>query len=157
MGSEISLGNFLLFVRPEHIQTEGRGKGRNAFETRQLSLGYDVFKNLVAFLPRSFCFCCRPVVLQSLSVSGFFGYIRGDVERPPVIRVRYQDENFQEFEETFSGINARVIQHEYDHIEGVLFVEHLKPLKKRLIQRKLENIRVGKVNTDYKMRFASVR
>lgn len=84
-------------------------------------------------------------------------HIRGDVERPPVIRVRYQDENFQEFEETFSGINARVIQHEYDHIEGVLFVERLKPLKKRLIQRKLENIRVGKVNTDYKMRFAAVR
>jgi len=83
--------------------------------------------------------------------------IRGDVVRPPVIRLRYLDDNFQEHEETFSGVNARVIQHEYDHIEGVLFVERLKPLKKRLIQRKLENIRVGKVNTDYKMRFAPVR
>ncbi|MEQ1746009.1 MAG: peptide deformylase [Saprospiraceae bacterium] len=84
-------------------------------------------------------------------------HIRGDVERPPVIRLRYMDENFQEYEETFSGVNARVIQHEYDHIEGVLFVERLKPLKKRLIQRKLENIRVGKVNADYKMRFANLR
>lgn len=84
-------------------------------------------------------------------------HIRGDVERPPVIRIRYQDENFQEYEETYSGVNARVIQHEYDHIEGVLFVERLKPLKKRLIQRKLESIRVGKVNADYKMRFLSVR
>ncbi|MFZ4476274.1 MAG: peptide deformylase [Saprospiraceae bacterium] len=79
--------------------------------------------------------------------------IRGDVERPDTIRLRWQDENFVEYEETFNGINARVIQHEYDHIQGVLFTELLKPLKKRLVQRKLEDIRVGKVNTDYKMRF----
>ena len=83
--------------------------------------------------------------------------IRGDVERPPVIRLRYQDEQFREYEETFTGINARVIQHEYDHIEGVLFTERLKPLKKRLIQRKLDDIRSGKVSTDYKMRFISLR
>ena len=83
--------------------------------------------------------------------------IRGDVERPPVIRIRYQDEQFQEHEETFTGVNARVIQHEYDHIEGVLFTERLKPLKKRLIQRKLDDIRSGKVNTDYKMRFFNLR
>ncbi|MDX2279301.1 MAG: peptide deformylase [Saprospiraceae bacterium] len=80
-------------------------------------------------------------------------HIRGDVERPDTIRLRWQDENFVEYEETFNGINARVIQHEYDHIQGVLFTELLKPLKKRLVQRKLEDIRVGKVNTDYKMRF----
>lgn len=79
--------------------------------------------------------------------------IRGDVERPDTIRLRWQDENFVEYEETFNGINARVIQHEYDHIQGVLFTELLKPLKKRLVQRKLEDIRIGKVNTDYKMRF----
>ncbi len=83
--------------------------------------------------------------------------IRGDVQRPPHIRLRYQDENFQEHEETFTGVNARVIQHEYDHIEGVLFTERLKPLKKRLIQRKLEDIRQGKVSMDYKMRFYNVR
>ncbi|MCS6927913.1 MAG: peptide deformylase [Saprospiraceae bacterium] len=82
-------------------------------------------------------------------------HIRGEVERPSLIRLRYQDENFREFEETFSGINARVIQHEYDHIEGVLFTERLKPLKKRLIQRKLEDIRCGRVQVNYKMRFAA--
>lgn len=83
--------------------------------------------------------------------------ISGDVERMPTIRLRYQDENFEEHEETFTGVNARVIQHEYDHIEGVLFTEHLKPLKKRLIRRKLDNIRLGKIETDYKMRFIKVR
>ncbi|MBV6442931.1 MAG: peptide deformylase [Haliscomenobacteraceae bacterium CHB4] len=83
--------------------------------------------------------------------------IRGDVERPQTIRLRYMDENFVEHEETFTGVNARVVQHEYDHIEGILFTEKLKPLKKRLIQRKLEDIRVGKIKTDYKMKFAVAR
>jgi len=83
--------------------------------------------------------------------------IRGDVERPPHIRIHYQDETFQEFEETYEGYTARVIQHEYDHIQGVLFTEKLKPLKKRLIQRKLDDIRQGKIHTDYKMRFFQVR
>ncbi|MCB9331487.1 MAG: peptide deformylase [Lewinellaceae bacterium] len=83
--------------------------------------------------------------------------ISGDVERMPTIRLRYQDENFEQFEETFTGVNARVIQHEYDHIQGVLFTEHLKPLKKRLIRRKLENIRLGNIETDYKMRFVKAR
>ncbi|HOY05841.1 MAG TPA: peptide deformylase [Saprospiraceae bacterium] len=83
--------------------------------------------------------------------------IRGDVERPAVIRLRYQNEQFETFEETFSGIDARVIQHEYDHIQGILFTERLKPLKKRLIQRKMDDIRQGKVNADYRMRFFSGR
>jgi peptide deformylase len=83
--------------------------------------------------------------------------ISGDVERLPSIRIRYQDENFDEHETTFTGVNARVIQHEYDHIQGVLFTEHLKPLKKRLIRRKLDNIRTGKIETDYKMRFVKLR
>lgn len=83
--------------------------------------------------------------------------IRGDVERPNTIRLRYLDEQFAEHEEVFTGVNARVIQHEYDHIEGVLFTERLKPLKKRLIQRKLDDIRLGKVNTDYKMKFFAFR
>ncbi len=80
--------------------------------------------------------------------------IRGDVDRQPDIRLRYVDENFMPHEETFSGVNARVIQHEYDHIDGVLFTDRLKPLKKRLLQRKLEAIRQGKVSSDYKMKFA---
>jgi len=83
--------------------------------------------------------------------------IRGDVERPEIIRIRYQNERFETFEETFSGIDARVIQHEYDHIQGVLFTERLKPLKRRLIQRKMEDIRAGKISTDYRMRFFNVR
>ncbi len=83
--------------------------------------------------------------------------IRGDVDRPPVIRLRWQDENFETHEETFIGIYARIIQHEYDHIEGILFTEKLKPLKKRLIQRKLDDIRAGKINTDYKMKCFATR
>ncbi|MDX1666556.1 MAG: peptide deformylase [Saprospiraceae bacterium] len=81
--------------------------------------------------------------------------IRGDVERPPQIRLRYQDEDFVEREEVFTGMNARVIQHEYDHVDGVLFVEHLKPIKRRLIRRRLDKVRKGQVEVDYKMKFAS--
>ncbi len=83
--------------------------------------------------------------------------IHGEVERPDQIRMKWQDENFEHHEAVFTGINARVIQHEYDHIEGVLFVERLKPLKKRLIQRKLEDIRLGKIRPDYKMKFFTPR
>jgi peptide deformylase len=79
--------------------------------------------------------------------------IHGEVERPARIRLRYQDEAFVWHEEVFEGMNARVIQHEYDHIDGVLFVEKLKPIKRRLIQRKLDAIRSGKVEAGYKMRF----
>ena len=79
--------------------------------------------------------------------------IRGDVERPERVQIRYQDEQFVWKEEIYEGINARVIQHEYDHIEGVLFVEKLKPLKKKLIQGKLGDIRTGKATADYKIRF----
>lgn len=83
--------------------------------------------------------------------------IRGEVDRPERIRLRWLDEQFEAHEETFEGINARVIQHEYDHTEGILFTEKLKPLKRRMIQRKLDSIRMGNVNTDYKMRFYNVR
>jgi peptide deformylase len=79
--------------------------------------------------------------------------VRGEVERPENIRLRWVDENFEEQEATFSGINARVIQHEYDHTDGKLFTEYLKPLKKRMIKRKLENIKKGKVKADYRMKF----
>lgn len=83
--------------------------------------------------------------------------LRGDIDRPSVVRLRYLDENFVEQEGSFDGLNGRVIQHEYDHIDGVLFTDHFKPLKKRLIQRKLDNIRAGKVETDYKMRFIKTK
>jgi peptide deformylase len=79
--------------------------------------------------------------------------IRGEVMRPPLLKIRYLDENFKEHIDTFDGINARVIQHEYDHLQGILFTEHLSPVKRTLIKNKLENIRRGKVNADYRMKF----
>lgn len=79
--------------------------------------------------------------------------VRGDVERPAQLRLRYMDEHFQPHEEVFTGFNARVIQHEYDHIDGVLFTEHLKPIKRRLVRRKLDNIKKGKVDVAYRMKF----
>jgi len=79
--------------------------------------------------------------------------ISGDVERPEQITIRWQDEDFVEYTETFSGMNARVIQHEYDHIEGILFTELLKPLKKRMVKRKLEKIKKGEVHHKYRMKF----
>ncbi len=82
--------------------------------------------------------------------------IRGDVKRLSNIKVVYYDENFHKHEESYDGINARVIQHEYDHIEGKLFTEMLPPLRKQLVKRKLENIKKGKVRSDYRMRFAKL-
>lgn len=79
--------------------------------------------------------------------------IRGDVDRLELVRLRYLDEEFEPHEETFAGLNARVIQHEYDHIEGILFVERLKPVKKQLIKRKLEKIKKGEVKSDYRLKF----
>jgi peptide deformylase len=80
--------------------------------------------------------------------------IRGDVERPEKVHIQYLDENFQPHDEIYEGMNARVIQHEYDHIEGVLFTEKLKPLKKKLIQRRLNDIKAGNATADYKIKFA---
>ena len=81
--------------------------------------------------------------------------IRGDVNRPEILKIRYLDENFVEHIETFTELNARVIQHEYDHIDGVLFTEHLKPLKRRLVRRKLDKIRKGQVSNEYRMKFVT--
>ena len=80
--------------------------------------------------------------------------VRGEVSRPAQLRIRYLDESFNEQEEVYSGITARVIQHEYDHIEGILFIEHLSPVKKTMIRNRLENIRRGKVKAEYRMKFA---
>ena len=70
--------------------------------------------------------------------------VREDVYRQPKITIKYLDENFQEFTESFDGLIARVIQHEYDHIEGILFTDKLSSLKKRLIKGRLNNISKGK-------------
>lgn len=82
-----------------------------------------------------------------------FPGLREDIRRLPTIRMRYQDENFEEHEEVFSGIKARIIQHEYDHIEGILMVDRITPLKKTLLRKKLQNISKGNVSVDYLMRF----
>jgi peptide deformylase len=79
--------------------------------------------------------------------------IRGEVSRQPKLTLRYMDEDFVEHTETFEGINARVIQHEYDHLDGILFTDYLSPVKKTLIRSKMENIRKGKIKTEYKMKF----
>ncbi len=79
--------------------------------------------------------------------------IREDVFRNETIKINYFDENFVEHTEVYTGLAARVIQHEYDHIEGILFTDKLSSLKKRLIKGKLVNISKGKVNADYRMRF----
>lgn len=80
--------------------------------------------------------------------------IREDVMRPETVTLSYCDENFVASTETFTGITARVIQHEYDHIEGKLFIDYLKPLRKKLLQSKLNDISKGKIRVDYKMSFA---
>lgn len=79
--------------------------------------------------------------------------VREDVFRKPDITIEYYDENWEKHTETYSGLAARVIQHEYDHIEGILFTDKLSSLKKRLIKSKLANISKGKINVEYKMRF----
>ena len=88
-----------------------------------------------------------------LSIPG----IREDVERRSIVKISYYDENWNFHEESFTGIAARIIQHEYDHIEGVLFTDHLKPLKRRLLKRKLDDISKGKVDVDYKMKFPKIK
>lgn len=79
--------------------------------------------------------------------------VREDVMRTSNIRISYLDENFQPHEKEFHGITARVIQHEYDHTEGKLFIDYMSPLKKRLIKKKLDDIMKGKIRMDYKMLF----
>lgn len=79
--------------------------------------------------------------------------INADVERPEQITIKYLDEEFNEHTQSFNGFNARVIQHEYDHIEGILFTDRISPLKKKLLKKKLEKISKGKITAKYKMRF----
>lgn len=83
-----------------------------------------------------------------LSIPG----IREEVSRLPKVTINYLDENWEEHEETFDGMKARIIQHEYDHIEGILFTDYLTPFKKRLLKGKLQNISKGKCDADYKIK-----
>lgn len=84
-----------------------------------------------------------------LSIPG----IRADVYRPEKVKLKYYDAEWNEYIEEFEGMAARIIQHEYDHLEGKLFTDYLPLLKKQLIKKKLADISKGKVDVDYRMRF----
>ncbi|MEM1321634.1 MAG: peptide deformylase [Bacteroidota bacterium] len=81
--------------------------------------------------------------------------VTGDVKRPAQIKLRYYDTDFNMHERIFTGMEARVIQHEYDHIEGILFTDLLKPLKRRMVRKRLENIKKGNITARYKMKFTT--
>ncbi len=83
--------------------------------------------------------------------------IREDVMRKPQIRIKYYDENFVFHDDVISGAAARVIQHEYDHLEGLLFVDRINPLRKMMLKRKLSDISKGIVKADYKMIFPNLK
>ena len=78
--------------------------------------------------------------------------IRESINRQEELTIRYFDENWEEHEETYEGTKARIIQHEYDHIEGILFTDHLTPFKKRILKGKLQNISKGNVKTSYRIK-----
>ena len=79
--------------------------------------------------------------------------IREDISRKEFIKIKYFDENFTSNSLELSGIKARVVQHEYDHLEGILFTDYLSPFKKRILKGKLKNITNGNIKTDYSMKF----
>lgn len=79
--------------------------------------------------------------------------VREDVKRKPMLKISYVDENFVPHTEEYEGVAARIIQHEYDHIEGILFTDKLSPFKKRILKGKLTNISKGNIKVEYKMRF----
>ncbi|MBW2961393.1 peptide deformylase [Mesonia aestuariivivens] len=83
--------------------------------------------------------------------------VREDVFRKPEITIEYYDQDFKKHTETYDGLAARVIQHEYDHIEGILFTDKLSTLKKRLIKSKLQKISKGEIRVDYRMRFPNAK
>ena len=83
--------------------------------------------------------------------------INEDVYRNETIHIEYEDENFEKKKDTLSGLAARIFQHEYDHIEGILFTDKLSSLKKRLLKKKLENISKGKVDIGYRMKFPNLK
>ncbi len=83
--------------------------------------------------------------------------IREDIKRKDTITITYDDDDFNTRTETYDGLLARVIQHEYDHIEGILFTDKLSPLKKRMLKGKLNGISKGNIEVDYRMRFPNLK
>ncbi len=88
-----------------------------------------------------------------LSIPG----INEEVIRQPIVTIEYQDENFDKHKEVLTGLPARVVQHEYDHIQGILFTDRISSFKKRILKRKLENITKGNIDVDYAMRFPKMK
>ncbi len=83
--------------------------------------------------------------------------IREDIYRKPIIKIQYYDENWNFFDETYDGVMARIIQHEYDHLEGILFVDRVSSLRKMLLKRRLNDISTGKVDIKYRMIFPNIK
>jgi len=83
--------------------------------------------------------------------------IREDIDRHESLTISYYDENWKHYEETYKGLAARIIQHEYDHIEGKLFVDKLSPLRKAMLNNKLSSISKGIVKVEYKMKFPALK
>ena len=83
--------------------------------------------------------------------------VRGDVARPTTIKIKYQNQYFKEITEHISGLPSRIVQHEYDHLEGILFTDKLSALKKKLLKNKLLKISRGNINVDYLMKFDNNR
>lgn len=83
--------------------------------------------------------------------------VRGDVNRPSSIKIKYQNQYFREITEHISGLPSRIVQHEYDHLEGILFTDKLSTLKKKLLKNKLLKISRGNINVDYLMKFDNNR
>lgn len=84
-------------------------------------------------------------------------HIREEVIRKSQLKIEYYDENWDLYEEELDGFAARVVQHEYDHIEGILFTDRLKPFRRALLKSKLSDITKGKVESEYKMRFPNLK
>lgn len=80
-----------------------------------------------------------------------------EVTRQPIVTIEYFDEDFKKHTEVLAGLPARVVQHEYDHLEGILFTDKISSFKKRILKRKLENISKGKIDVDYAMRFPKAK
>jgi peptide deformylase len=79
------------------------------------------------------------------------------VFRKEKVHISYYDEQFNFHEEVYEGYAARIIQHEYDHVDGILFTDHLSPLKRRLLTKRLQNISKGEIKVDYKMKFPAIK
>lgn len=103
----------------------------------------------------------NPVILEESGDNWIFNEgclslpnLREDVERPSKIKIRYSDENFIQHEEEYDGIKARIIQHEFDHLEGILLVDRIKPIRKRLLNGRLQSIAKGITSVHYKIKTA---